>query len=125
MKLLRLCRNQWDRTSAVVLVVAGLVALFAGWAGAQGSIFTFQQIPYLMSGGLFGVVLVVLGATCWLSADMRDEWRKLDGVEEALRGHEPAGHTTSVGAAEARGPDARDQLVEPALGRTEGLRVTS
>jgi len=85
MKLLKLVRNQWDRTAAIALAAGGLVALIVGWVAVRHTIFTFEQIPYVMSGGLLGVCLVALGATLWLSADLRDEWRKLDRLEEAVR----------------------------------------
>jgi hypothetical protein len=84
-KIVELCRNQWDRTAGVVLVVAGLVALVAGWIGASDAVLTFEQIPYLISGGLAGMSLIVLGSAVWISADLRDEWRKLDSLEEAFR----------------------------------------
>ena len=85
MKIVELCRNQWDRTAGVVLVLFGLVALVAGWIGASDAVLTFEQIPYLISGGLAGMSLIVLGSAVWLSADLRDEWRKLDSLEEAFR----------------------------------------
>jgi len=40
--------------------------------------------PYIISGGIGGVFFLGLGATLWISADLRDEWRKLDRIEEAL-----------------------------------------
>jgi len=82
----KLLRYQWDRTVAVGLVVGGLVAVVVAWVLASNTILTFEQIPYLMSGGLIGVCLVAVGATLWLSADLRDEWRKLDRLEEAVLG---------------------------------------
>jgi hypothetical protein len=84
--LAKLLRYQWDRTVAVGLVLGGLVAVVVAWVLASGTILTFEQIPYLMSGGLIGVCLVAVGATLWLSADLRDEWRKLDRLEEAVLG---------------------------------------
>jgi hypothetical protein len=84
--LLKLFRYQWDRAVAVALVAGGLVAVVVAWVLASDTILTFEQIPYLMSGGLIGVCLVAVGATLWLSADLRDEWRKLDRLEEAVLG---------------------------------------
>ena len=46
---------------------------------------TAQQIPYIISGGIGGLFLLGLGAMLWLSADLRDEWRKLDAIERQLR----------------------------------------
>ena len=78
-------RYQWDRAFGLAAVIAGLVALAAGWVGASGTVYPAQQIPFLMSGGLFGIFLLGVGCTAWLSADLRDEWRKLDQLDETLR----------------------------------------
>jgi hypothetical protein len=91
MNLIKLCRNQWDRTLAILLVVGGFVALLVGWLAVSGTIFTFEQIPYVISGGLLGVCLIALGCASWVSADLRDDWRKMDRLEaavEALRSAE-------------------------------------
>jgi hypothetical protein len=77
-------RLAWDRAAAVGLIVAGAVALVLGWVGVSGEAFPAKQLPYLISGGLAGVFVLVLGTVCWLSADMRDEWTKLDRIESAL-----------------------------------------
>jgi hypothetical protein len=67
------------------VVVAGLLVLLIGWIGVSGTAYPAEQIPYLLSGGLFGAVLIGIGATVWLSSDLHDEWRKLDRVEDLLR----------------------------------------
>jgi hypothetical protein len=77
-------REQWDRAAAVVAVTAGALMLLLGWAGVQGKIYPGQQMPYVVSGGLGGIFVLGIGAVLWLSADMRDEWRKLDDVDATL-----------------------------------------
>jgi hypothetical protein len=77
-------RLQWDRTLAWVLVAAGAIALIVGWVGVSSTAYAAEQLPYIISGGLGGIFLLGVGATLWLSADLRDEWRKLDRIEEAL-----------------------------------------
>jgi hypothetical protein len=79
-------RDQWDRVGAVVLVVVGALALLLGWIGISDAVLPSEQLPYLLSGGLVGVFLLGVGTTMWLSADLRDEWRKLDRLEELVRG---------------------------------------
>ena len=81
---MRSMREQWDRVLAAVLGVVGAVALVLAWAGASNAVFPAKQIPYVVSGGLGGLFLVAATATLWLSADLRDEWRKLDRVEAEL-----------------------------------------
>jgi hypothetical protein len=84
MDLLRFLRNQWDRAGAWLCVIGGAVALLAGYLGVSGTRDTGKQLPYVVSGGMFGLFLLGLGALLWLSADLRDEWRKLDAIDRHL-----------------------------------------
>lgn len=93
MNLVKLCRNQWDRTLAIALVVGGFAALLVGWLAVSGTIFTFEQIPYVISGGLLGVCLIALGCASWVSADLRDDWRKMDRLEAAVEALRSAADT--------------------------------
>jgi len=43
-------------------IVLGLLAIGLAWNGAAGVDFAQGQIPYLLSGGAFGIGLIVLGA---------------------------------------------------------------
>ena len=74
-------RAQWDRALASVAIGAGALALLLGWIGVSGAAFPAQQIPYVISGGLVGLFLLGIGGMLWLSADLRDEWRKLDDLD--------------------------------------------
>lgn len=82
-------RGQWDRVGAWVLIGAGALALMLGWLGVRSEALTQKQIPYIISGGIGGILLVGLGAMLWLSADLRDEWRKLDAIERQLASQKP------------------------------------
>lgn len=82
MNLARWCRNEWERTLAVLSIGSGLLVFFLGWLGQRDKSLATEQIPYVVSGAMFGLLLIVLGTTVWLSADLRDEWIKLDRVEE-------------------------------------------
>ncbi len=84
MNLINVMQKQWDRTAAVVLTLAGVIALFAGYIGVADSVVLAEQTRYIVSGGIAGLFLLGVGATLWISADLRDEWRKLDRIEEAL-----------------------------------------
>src|SRR4051812_25088562 len=85
MDLLTWVRAQWDRVLAWVLIGVGALCLLIGWIGVSGTSYVAEQLPYVVSAGLFGLFLLGLGATIWLSADLRDEWRKLDRIEDTLR----------------------------------------
>jgi hypothetical protein len=84
MEFLSWVRTQWDRATAVVACAAGGLALVLGWIGVSGTTNPAGQIPYLLSGGLVAIFLLSLASTLWLSADLRDEWRKLDRLEQRL-----------------------------------------
>ncbi|MHB8467172.1 MAG: hypothetical protein ACYDH6_05620 [Acidimicrobiales bacterium] len=84
MELKNFVRVNWDRTAAAAMVVFGVVALILGWWGVSGTGLAAEQNPYLISGGLVGIALIGVGCTLWLSADLQDEWRRLDAVEERL-----------------------------------------
>lgn len=84
MDFLKFLRLQWDRAAAWVVVAAGAVALVLGYRGVSGTAYLVEQVPYIVSGAVLGVFLLGLGAMLWLSADLRDEWRKLDDLEQAI-----------------------------------------
>lgn len=85
MELNNLLKSQWDRAAAIVSSAVGAIFLLLGWIGVSGSAFLAEQAPYILSGGVGGIFFLGLGATLWISADLRDEWRKLDRIEEALK----------------------------------------
>ena len=78
-------RAHWDRILGWALVALGGIALFLGWIGVSGTALTYKQIPYVVSGGLVGIALVGDGATLLLTAELRDEWRKLDSLEDVVK----------------------------------------
>ena len=84
MELLKWLRLQWDRVFGCAFVVTGAVALLTGWSKVSATPYAAEQMPYVVSAGLGGLFLLGVGATLWHSADLRDEWRKLDRLEEKL-----------------------------------------
>ena len=84
MDLINLAKKQWDRSAAIVSTGIGAIALILGWLGVRGTPVLAEQTRYIVSGGVGAIFLLGLGATLWISADLRDEWRKLDRLEECL-----------------------------------------
>ena len=110
MNLKNYIRCQWDRAGALVCLAAGAVALLVGYVGVSGTRETADQIPYVVSGGMVGLFLLGGGVMLWLSADMRDEWRKLDSIDRRLAaGRDVEGHLT-VDRLPADPADARQSL---------------
>lgn len=114
MDKLTVVKSQWDRLTAVAAAIAGGVVLIVGWFGVSGTAYPAEQLPYIISAGLGGLFLLGVSSVLWLSADLRDEWRKLDRLERAIR--------TSGMAAPEEFDDA-DYLPEPepAVARTARL----
>ena len=47
--------------SGAIVMPLGIVVVILGWYGAAHTPFGFEQTPYLISGGLLGVCLVLVG----------------------------------------------------------------
>lgn len=85
MDIMRLLRDRWARAAATALLGGGVVALILGYVGASGTPYTAEQLPYIASGAVGGIFLLGIAATLFLSADLHDEWKKLDSIERLLQ----------------------------------------
>lgn len=74
--LLRLC--------AGVLTVAGAVTVVIGYVQLRDESDVVLQLPYLMSAGIGGLVLVGLGALVLIQYQMRIQTRRFGELTEAL-----------------------------------------
>jgi len=116
-----LLRSQWDRVAAIVAAIAGAVVLIVGYVGVSNSGYSAEQLPYIISGGIGGIFLLGLGAVLWLSADLRDEWRLLDEIREAiLTSNEAAATSEKSGSPSSNGSSAA--VPEPAKSTTARRR---
>jgi hypothetical protein len=75
---------------AAALMVLGLAVILIGWAGAADATVVEEQVPYLISGGLLGLGLTIIGALTlfshWLTVGIRESRereaaRRADHVE--------------------------------------------
>lgn len=85
MDIMTWMRSQWDRLLAGAALAAGAIVLILGWRGVSGTAYPAEQLPYVVSAGLGGLFLLGIATALWLSADLHDEWRKLDRLEQAIR----------------------------------------
>jgi len=119
MPVKRLATLFWDRLAAGACVAAATVLLVVGWVQVSARSDPGAQIPYIMSAGIGGLFLLWIGTTLWLSADLRDEWRKLDAIDESLR--RLADADADAGAAGGETISLQDAAVT-AYPRPAGLR---
>ncbi|MEZ5144162.1 MAG: hypothetical protein R2726_16825 [Acidimicrobiales bacterium] len=109
--------DQGERTyliAGMALAVVGLVVILIGWWGASGTAIVAEQIPYLISGGVLGLGLVVIGGALfvrysltrylrfWVIRSIYEERAQADRQVEALERLEVALRET----AGARGASA-------------------
>jgi hypothetical protein len=54
-------RNTWQIVVGAILLPLGIAVILLGWAGAAHGRVEQQQLPYIISGGILGLALVVIG----------------------------------------------------------------
>lgn len=96
-----------------IVAPLGMIVLLLGWWGASRTPYLFEQVPYLISGGLFGLALVFLGAffyfTHWMTELVKEHRRQSAAVIEAIQGlrdevaRQNGGSLTGAGAASPNG----------------------
>src|SRR3954447_17380396 len=76
--------DRWLLIIGGILLPLGVLLILLGWLGASRTILPFEQIPYLVSGGLLGIALVIIGGFVYfaywqtlLVRDTRAERREL------------------------------------------------
>jgi hypothetical protein len=71
-----------------VIAPLGVIVVLLGWWGASHTPYVFEQVPYLISGGLLGLGMVFLGAffyfTHWVTQLVKEQRAQSAAVLEAL-----------------------------------------
>jgi hypothetical protein len=91
--------KRWSKGTvqlAVVMVAAGFVLMALGWNGAAGFDTPQQQFPYLLSGTVPGLGLVLAGLTLALIQELRRATGMIIGKLEELSDSTADGATGST-----------------------------
>lgn len=68
--------DRWLLVAGGVLIPLGVVLIVVGWYGTAQTTLTFEQAPYIVSGGLLGLGCILIGcllyAVHWLARLARD-----------------------------------------------------
>lgn len=71
-----------------VLVPLGVLVILLGWYGASRTSNVYEQVPYLISGGLLGLALVFVGAFLyfghWLTRLVQEQRSRSAAVVDAV-----------------------------------------
>ena len=134
-----------------ILIGLGALFILVGYLGVSREAIVGKQIPYLVSGGIGGVLLAVVGAYFLGTEELRRDSGRLDKLERQIEelhaallsrpdaprfeapapngSHPPAQHVVAVATGEAfHRPDCRladgkeVTRFTPAEARTQGLR---
>lgn len=115
-------RAEWDRVAGFGLILLGAVVLYLGYRGVRTSPFLAEELAYIASGGLGGLFCLGFGVGLLLSADLHDEWYKLDRIEAAIRGESLPDATTILNLRASEEADDRgsrtNRRTSSAAGRT-------
>lgn len=98
---MRMRWNQLGGQAGIAVTLAGLFLVFLGWNGAASYDRLPSQFPYLISGGIAGLSLVVVGAALIVTQTLRqDRAELLEEVRElrAVMERSGAGGTTAAGS---------------------------
>jgi len=71
---------------SAILLPLGIALILLGWYGAAHTPYLFEQVPYLISGGLLGVGLAVVGGLVYFGS-----WVARGAAEQRRQGEEVAG----------------------------------
>lgn len=81
--------ERWLLITGGALLPFGLFVIVLGWVGASHTVFLFQQVPYVVSGGLLGLALVIAGGfiyfAYWQTMVVRELQTSRDAVVDELR----------------------------------------
>ena len=67
-----------------VLVACGALFVLVGWFGVSREAIVAKQIPYVVSGGIAGVLLAVVGAYFLGTEELRKDSGRLDRLERMV-----------------------------------------
>jgi hypothetical protein len=76
-------RTKLGHQFGVLFCLAGFVLVWVGWNGAASYDNSSRQFPFLISGGIAGLCLVIIGVGLWIVQSQRAERA---GLEENLAG---------------------------------------
>ncbi|HZQ85368.1 MAG TPA: hypothetical protein VFA83_11045 [Acidimicrobiales bacterium] len=88
--------------AACVLVPLGLSLVLLGWYGSAHTPYQFEQLPYVISGGLLGTALAVLGGLAyfahWMTRVVNDQRAQTERIVSALENLASSSNGAGVGA---------------------------
>jgi len=80
--------ERWLMIVGAGLVVIGIPLIVLGWYGASHTPYVFEQVPYLISGGVLGLGLAIVGGlfyfAYWITRQIQETRRQSDQTQQSL-----------------------------------------
>lgn len=80
--------DRWLLFAGAVLIPLGIVFILLGWSGASRTPLVFEQLDYLISGGILGLALVVAGGftyfAYWQTVRIRESRTQTVALTQAI-----------------------------------------
>ena len=117
--------DRWLLLTGGALMPLGFLLVLLGWAGASHTPLLFEQIPYMISGGLLGVALVFAGGfvyfAYWMTLLVRESRKGREDLQASLTRLETLLASGALlggveGAAPGAGANGHAQYVATATG---------
>ena len=74
--------------AGAVMLIIGVPIIVLGWYGASRTPYVFEQVPYLISGGLLGLALAIVGGlfyfAYWVTKQIQETRRQTEQTGKAL-----------------------------------------
>jgi hypothetical protein len=97
-------RNPWAKLGGLLGIaycIAGFVLIFLGWNGTASHDREPEQIPYIVSGGIAGLGLVVVGSALIVAHSLRTDRVELRAAIDDLRAAIERGESAAPGTVAA------------------------
>ena len=78
-------KKDWREPAAVAFAVLGGIMMVIGWVGVSQATEVIDQLPYLFSGGLGGLVCLLLGLGLYIARNHAQDQARIDELNEHLR----------------------------------------
>jgi hypothetical protein len=112
--------DRWMLVVGGTMIPLGLIVVILGWLGASDTVLVFEQMPYLLSGGILGLGLIFGGGflyfAYWLTLLVRENRTGREELASALLRMETL---LADQAAAAAAPRTKKGSVSPSLVATK------